>query len=129
MSEISVRLEAPEFASPGEPVSFAVVVVNHHSHAVDVHLQGRDIVFDVTVTGEGGRLVWRRLGDGATQAILRLDTFAPGESRRLEGVWDQRDSNGGLVEPGFYTLQATLPTDGEPLVSQDCLLHITPAAS
>ncbi len=129
MSDITVRLDAPEFASPGTPVRYAVVIANEGEAAIEVHLQGREILFDLTVTAEGGKTVWRRLGEGAAQAILRLDTFAAGESRRLEDVWDQRDSHGRLVEAGFYTLQATLPTDAEPLVSQDRLLHITPASS
>ena len=122
---LEVRLEAPEFAVEREPIRYAVVVENSGDAPLDLHLQGREILFDLAVIGEGGGLVWRRLHDSAAQAILRLETLDPGETIRLEDSWDQRGSDGQFVEPGFYTLQATLPTDGAALLTQDRLLQIT----
>ncbi len=126
-SDISVRIEAPEFAEVGRPVPYSVVITNEGDSAADLHLHGREIVFDLSVIGEGGALVWRRLEGETTQAILRLDTLAPGESITVSGgVWDQRDRSGAFVEPGFYTLQASVPTDAESLISRDRLLQVMP---
>ena len=125
MTELNVRLEAPEFAPERTAIDYSVVVENPGDSPVEAHLLGRDLVHDLTVTGKGGELVWRRLEGETSQAILRLESLGPGESLRLDGQWDQRDSAGRYVAPGFYTLQATVPTDSAPLLSQDCLLQIT----
>src|SRR5687768_3766919 len=118
MKQCTVELVAPEAVVERQPVAIAVVISNVSDKPLDLHLQGREIDFDVIVTGEGGRLVWQRLTD-PTQAILRLDTLAPGASIRLEDVWDQTDSSGRPVEPGSYTIKGMIPTDGEPLLTRD----------
>lgn len=125
VTDLKVTLEAPEFAPPRHRIEYSVVVENEGESSVEAHLQGREPLHDLTVTGKGGEVVWRRLKGEIGQAILRLDMLAPGESLRIAGEWDQRDSAGQYVAPGFYTLQATVPTDTAPLISQDCLLHIT----
>jgi hypothetical protein len=125
VTDLKVRLEAPEFASQRERIQYSVVVENTGESTIEAHLQGREPVHDLTVTGDGGEIVWRRLKGEIGQAILRIDVLAPRESLRIPGEWDQRDSAGHYVEPGFYTLQASVPTDSGPLISQDCLLQIT----
>ena len=125
VTDLRVRLEAPEFASQRERIEYSVVLENEGAGTIEAHLQGREPIHDLTVTGNGGEIVWRRLKGEISQAILRIDTLAPGEALRIAGAWDQRDSDGYYVEPGFYTLQATVPTDTGPLISQDCLLQIT----
>lgn len=126
MNDIDVRIEAPEFVEARTHVPYSVVITNEGDGSTDLHLQGREIVFDLSVIGDGGTLVWRRLEGQVAQAILRLDTLAPEESLTLSDVWDQRDLAGAYVEPGFYTLQASIPTDGEPLLSRDRLLQVMP---
>jgi hypothetical protein len=127
MSEPAVRLRAPEFATPRTPVGYSVVITNEGDEPLELNLSGREINFDLIVTGKGGERVFSRLSEGATQSILRLETLAPGESITLSDSWDQRDSTGNFVAPGFYTLQALVMTDSEPFISQDALLHITEA--
>ena len=124
MDSCTVRLVAPEFAGEGEQVPIAIVIQNASREPCELHLQGREILFDITVTGEEGRLVWRKV-ENFSQAILRLETLSPGGEIRLETMWDQADSSGATVPAGFYTLQGIVPTDGEPLLTQDHLLHIT----
>ncbi len=124
MDDINVRIEAPEFVDARTPVPYSVVITNNGNTSTDLHLQGREIVFDLSVIGDGGAVVWRRMEGQVAQAILRLDTLAPEESLTLSDVWDQRDLSGTFVEPGFYTLQAGVPTGGEPLLSRDRLLHV-----
>lgn len=125
VTDLNVRLEAPEFAAERTAIDYTVVVENTGDVPMEANLLGRDPVHDLTVTGKGGEVVWRRLEGAISQAILRLESLAPGEMLRLSGQWDQRDSAGLYVAPGFYTLQATIPTDSAPLISQDCLLQIT----
>ena len=125
VTDLKVRLEAPEFASQRERIEYSVVVENEGEGPVAAHLQGREPVHDLVVTGNGGEIVWQRLKGEIGQSILRIDVLAPRESLRIAGEWDQRDSAGPYVEPGFYTLQATVPTETGPLISQDCLLQIT----
>jgi hypothetical protein len=125
VTDLKVTLEAPEFAPPRQRIEYSVVVENEGESTIEAHLLGREPVHDLTVTGKGGEVVWRRLKGEVGQAILRLDMLAPRQSLRIAGEWDQRNSAGQYVAPGFYTLQATVPTDTAPLISQDCLLHIT----
>ena len=123
MSECTVILVAPDSALLRQPVPIAVVIGNPSDEPVDLHLQGREIVFDIMVTGDDGHPVWQR-ENGVTQAILRLETLAPGASIRLEDVWDQTDLSGQPVEAGSYTIHGTVPTDGEPLYTQDHRLDV-----
>ena len=125
MNNPHVRLEAPEFAREGTLVEYSISVENTGDAPLELHLQGREIVFDLSVVGDEGRIVWRRLEGKVSQAILRVEILQPGESFSVHDTWDQKDLSGRRVAPGFYTLQASLPTDAAPLVSQDRLLHIT----
>ena len=120
MSDIAVTLEAPESARAGDRIPYAVIIGNESDNPQDVHLQGRDIVFDVVLAREDGEPVWRRLEGEAAQAILRLDTFAAGERRRLEGYIES-----GRIAPGRYTPQALVPTETGVLVSATSPILLT----
>ncbi len=124
MNHLQVTLEAPDVAAAGEPVAYAVVIRNIGSQSLDLHLQGREPIFDLRVTDEAGVTAWRRLEGQSVQAILRLDTLDPGESMTLEDVWGQRDASGRFVAPGLYTLQAEVPTDAQSLMSQTRPLRV-----
>ena len=124
MSNLQVTLEAPETAAVGETVAYSVVIRNDGSQSLDLHLQGREPIFDFRVTDEAGVTLWRRLEGQSVQAILRLDTLDPGEPKTLEDVWDQRDASGRFVAPGLYALQAEVPTDAQSLMSQTRPLRV-----
>jgi intracellular proteinase inhibitor BsuPI len=78
---------------------------------IDLHLRGRDIAFDITVTSETGEIVWRRLKGQMVPAILQIRTLAPGESLELREVWDQQTNAGSPAGPGLYRVQGSFPTD------------------
>ena len=118
MRSLAVTLEAPDSANAGEIIPFAVVLANESGSPLDAHLQGREIIFDVTVSDKRGNPVWHRLANAVTQAILRLDTFAPGEVRRLYCDWDQRTSEGDSVARGSYLVHASVPTESGSLESE-----------
>lgn len=127
MSSLRVTLEAPETAWTGDPVAYAVVISNTGSEPLDLYLQGREPTFDLRVADEAGATVWRRLEGQSVQAILRIDSLAPGEEMSLDGVWNQRNASGTLLAPGVYVLQAEVLTDGQPLMSQKRELRLTMA--
>lgn len=122
----SLRLDTrvPERVSAGEPVPVVVRAENVSGAALDLYLQGRTIAFDVVVTDEGGRVVWRRLEGEVVPAILRIETLEPGAALELEARWDQRSDAGESVAPGLYTVHGELLTEGDPLVTPAARLRI-----
>jgi hypothetical protein len=124
---LRIALEAPGAVAAGEPVAYKIVIRNGGSEPLDLYLQGREPVFDLRVADEAGVTVWRRLEGQTIQAILRVDTLCPGESMTFGDVWDQRGTSGGILPPGVYMLQAEVPTDGQPLVTQASELRVTTA--
>ena len=124
----SLRLElaVPNRARVGEPVPIALRVINVGERPIDLYLQGRTIVFDIVVEGAAGDVVWRRLAGQTTQAILRLEVLAPGDTLELRDTWNQRTNRGVVVGPGTYTLRGLLPTDARPLETPPASLRIEP---
>jgi hypothetical protein len=120
----SVRIDAPEFMEQGSTLEYSVVIGNDGDVPVQLNLTGREIIHDMSVIAEGGATVWRRLENQSTQAILRIESLEPGGEIIVEGSWDGCDSTGAHVAPGFYTLQASFPTDEAPLISRDRLLQV-----
>lgn len=121
----SLRLIAPAHVKTGEPVPIALQVTNTGDRPVELHLLGRDIAFDITVTGEDGGVVWRRLEGATLLGILQLKVLAPGDTLELRDVWDQRTTGGRAAAPGGYTVEGIVPTDGEPLRTPPLRLRIT----
>jgi len=123
----SLRLElrAPAEVRQREPVRVTLLLRNESAKPIELHLLGRTIAWDLVVSDTTGRVVWRRLEGAAVPAILRLEPLAPGQELTFTGEWDQRTSSGQPVEPGEYSLHATLPTDApEPLRTPTVKLRI-----
>ena len=117
---LRLHLLAPATARPGEPVPITIRVVNGGDRPLELHLQGRDIVFDVVVKSEAGAVVWRRLEGAFVQGILRLETVAPGASFDLHATWIP-------AAAGTYTIEGVLPTDEPaPLRTPMARLRVTP---
>jgi hypothetical protein len=74
-------------------------------------LRGREIAFDIIVTSEKGKIVWRRLEGRTVPAILQVRTLSPGESLELSDTWDQETNAGRPAGAGLYTVEGTFPTD------------------
>jgi hypothetical protein len=111
-----VELVVPGRVAPGAPVAMAIRIVNPSDRPIDLHLQGRATVFDLTVS-RGDTVVWRRLEGEAAQAILQLRTLAPGEVLELRHTWNQEDQAGRQVGLGQYRVSASVPTDGRSLTA------------
>lgn len=119
-------LLAPPEVRIGVPVPITLRLTNTGARPVELHLQGRDIVFDVVVTREDGAPVWRRLEHAVVPGILQVKVLAPGESLELRAQWRQQTSQGDAAGPGTYTLQGVLPTDDpQPLRTPPVRVRIT----
>jgi hypothetical protein len=63
---------------------------------------------DFAVADAGGSEVWRwSRGRRFAQALTQIE-LGPGESRRFEAAWDQRDAAGAAAPPGSYHVVASL---------------------
>ena len=102
---VSFILSVPKPAwSTGEPVQFEMLLQNLSALAQRLDVpSGQD--FDITVSDETGRAVWRWSEDRAFTEVFRTLTLQPREQRTFSATWDQRDDDGQPVPPGRY--QAT----------------------
>ena len=109
-----VEIVAPRTVDAGAPVPISIRIGNTADRPIDLHLQGRTVVFDLTVA-RGDSVVWRRLEGEVVPAILQLRTLAPGEVLELQDTWHQRDKAGRRVAPGEYRVSGMVPTDAAPI--------------
>lgn len=105
---VALELTVPRVVRVGDDVPITIVVHNNRERAVDLHLTGRDIVFEIIVTRADSTVVWQRLRNAVVQPILQLKTMAPGESFTLSDRWQ-------AAEAGEFVVSAQLPTDTKPL--------------
>jgi hypothetical protein len=103
-----VNIVVPPKVAVGAPVPITLRIANTADRPIELHLQGRTIVFDLTVR-RGAAVVWRRLEGESVPAILQIRMLAPGEVLELKETWDQQ------VGPGEYSVSGMVPTDAAPL--------------
>jgi hypothetical protein len=108
-----VEIVVPPRVAAGEPVPIAIRITNAADRPIELHLQGRTVVFDLIVS-RGDAVVWRRLEGESVTAILQLRLLAPGEVLELKDAWQQVDRAGRRVGPGEYSVSGEIPTDGAP---------------
>ena len=105
---VLIRVSAPRTAALGDDVPITVVVQNNRERTLDLHLTGRDIVFDIVVARANKTIVWQRLANATIQSIVHLKRLEPGESFSLTDNWK-------ASERGSFVIGAELPTDTKPL--------------
>lgn len=123
----TLRLEVQVAAEvrQGDAVPIVLRLVNISARTIEVHLQGRETVFDLIVREAEGGIVWRRLEGETAMAILALRPLAPGAAFEFRHVWDQRDRAGRPVPPGRYHVTGEVPYDAvEPLRSPPATLVV-----
>lgn len=121
---LRLRLDVPEAVAEGESVPLGLHVENVSGRRLELHLRGREIAFDVSVSRPGGTTVWRRLDGVVIPGILRLEPLGPRESLVLSASWDQRSNEGEPVARGVYMVGAELLTDGDPLTFPETPLRV-----
>jgi hypothetical protein len=111
---MQVEIVVPPKVAAGAPVPIAIRIGNTTARPIELHLQGRTVVFDLIVS-RGDAVVWRRLEGESVTAILQLRMLAPGEVLELKDTWQQKDGRGRPVGPGEYSVTGLVPTDAAPL--------------
>jgi hypothetical protein len=120
-------IDVPPAARIGEPVPIVLRARNLGKAPQELHLTGRPIAFDVTISRADGSVVWRRLEGETIPAILRIQVLAPGEVLEFEDTWDQHTDSGEQADPGLYTVQGALLTDSPaPLKTRPAPLRLSP---
>ena len=95
--------------------------------ALELYLRGRTIAYDILIRDGTGRVVWQRLEGEIVPGIIQLRILKPGEVLELSHEWDQRTNREELVEPGLYTAEGMVLTDGaQPFTSAPRQLVIVP---
>jgi hypothetical protein len=109
-----VEIVVPPRVAVGAPVPITIRIGNPTARPIELHLQGRTVVFDLIVS-RGDAVVWRRLEGESVPAILQIRMLAPGEVLELKETWRQKDGTGRPVGPGEYSVTGMVPTDAAPL--------------
>jgi hypothetical protein len=109
-----VEIVVPPKVAAGAPVPIAIRIGNTTARRIELHLQGRTLVFDLVVS-RGDAVVWRRLEGESVTAILQLRVLAPGEVLELKDTWQQKDGAGRPVGPGQYSVTGMVLTDALPI--------------
>jgi hypothetical protein len=123
---LRLQIEVPPRVTAGRPVPIVLRGRNLAGRPLELYLLGRTATFDVTVTAEDGRMIWRRLQDSVVPAILQIRTLAPGEVLEARYDWDQRANDGTAVGPGRYVVRGALLTDSSPLETPPAALQVLP---
>jgi hypothetical protein len=124
--EFTVRVPASVHA--GDAVRIRLRLANLSPQSIELHLQGRETVFDVVVLDASGAEVWRRLGATPAPAIEQLRPLAAGDAIEFVATWHQTDRAGRQVPSGEYQVIGELPGDSPgPLRSAPAPLRVTAA--
>jgi hypothetical protein len=79
---------------------------------LELYLRGRTIAYDILIRDAAGRVVWHRLEGEVVPGIIQHKVLDPREMLELSHDWDQRMDSGEAVEPGLYTAEGIVLTDG-----------------
>ena len=111
VDSLRVCLEFPARVALGRPVPFTLHVHNPTARSITALIPGRPVpkAFELIITTSGGVEVWRMMRHRDWAASRH--TFAPGEVLILRDFWDQTTNDGKPVQPGTYSVYASL-SDG-----------------
>ncbi len=121
---LGLELLVPEKLARGAAVTITLRIHNRTKRHLDLTLRGRAVTFDVEVARATGPVVWRMLEDEIVPAIALLRTLDPDERIELQAQWDQRTSEGRLIEPGDYAARGLLLLEGGSLGTPWSPIHI-----
>ena len=94
-------------------MGISLTVENDTPRTIDLYLRGRTPTLDVIDTRADGELVWQRLENEISPAIVSLRTLASAERLELTTMWDQRTGRGSSAKIGEYSARGVLLLEGE----------------
>jgi hypothetical protein len=121
---LHLEIEVPDRVSAGRPVPIVLRARNAGRRRRELYLLGRTVTFDLTVTGQDGHVIWRRLQDSTVPAILQVRMLAPGQALEAKYAWNQRTNGGAPVRPGRYTVRGALLTESRPVETPPASLEV-----
>ena len=100
--------QAEKLFNPEEPITFELAISNTQNTPATLTASSSctAVVFEVTDAAQ--RRLWGNADHIACVQMLQPRTFEPLEIVREFATWDQRDSEGQLVAPGTYTVNAAV---------------------
>lgn len=111
-TQLRIGLTAPQRARLGSTVRIVIRLENVGETALELYLRGRSIAYDIVFKDATGEAVWRRLEGEIIPGVIQLRVLVPGEVLELSHEWNQRTNRGDLVQPGVYTVEGLVLTDG-----------------
>ena len=94
----------------GETVQMALEVRNRGNFPLTFQFPTSQR-YDFLVTRQDGTLVWQWSHDKVFAQVFGSLTLDPGDVRVYRERWDQRDNEGRLVSPGWYTVEGLFPPE------------------
>lgn len=114
---VEAIISMPTYARVGDDVPITIVVRNAAHRPLELHLTGRETVFDIVLQRPDSAIVWQRLRDVTIPQILQLRPLAAGESFALADRWQ-------ALIPGEYLVSARIPTDTRPILATPVRLTV-----
>ena len=96
----------------GENVTLTFTVANSGVSPIRFSY-GNSCKADFTVAS-GGTVAWNLLASAICLQQVTTETLNPGQSYVFRQTWDLSKNSGGKVEPGTYTVFATLMSEERP---------------
>lgn len=126
-TQLRIGLTAPERARLGSTIPMVIRLENVGETPLELYLRGRTLAYDILIRDGTGRVVWHRLEGEIVPGIIQVRILKPREVLELSHEWDQRTNREELVEPGVYTAEGLVLTDGpQPFTSAPRQLVIIP---
>ncbi len=90
----------------GQPLPLTLKLRNVTDKTIELMLLRRPAYDFVVTTDYGRKEVWRFSSSQAVYEIFEEHRLAPLEELPFTAEWDQRDSEGQLIPPGYYCIEA-----------------------
>jgi hypothetical protein len=94
--------------NPNEPITFEMLITNTLQEPATLTASSSCTAVVFEITDAAGRRRWGSADQIACIQMLQPRTYKPLENVTEAATWDQRDSDGGAVPPGTYTVRAAV---------------------
>lgn len=84
-----------------------IVVINTSEKLLPFRFNSSQ-TFDIVITNEAGKEVWRWSKERFFGQVVRSDSIRPKGRWQFQEAWNRRDYDGNLLEPGRYRITATI---------------------
>jgi hypothetical protein len=94
--------------NPNEPITFEMLITNTLQEPATLTASSSCTAVVFEIKDAAGRRRWGSADQIACIQMLQPRTYKPLENVTEAVIWDQRDSDGGAVPPGAYTVRAVV---------------------